>query len=165
MCALFGSSRDFNTMMGINYELINDIISQNVGYYKISLNDTKANLYGESLNKQYIGPVLLSCLIERGDFATTIEDGGLDRSRPVTFRFLRNMMVDANVYPEAGDVIMYNELYFQVENVNDNQMLVGKDNNYAYSDGLENFGGSVSYILTAYYTSGDKLGITQQIAY
>jgi hypothetical protein len=163
--ALFGSRNDFNTMMGINYELIKDVISQAVGYYKISLVDTKVNLYGEATSKQYIGPVLLNCLIERGDFSTDVKDQGLDRSRPVTFRFLRKMMVDANVYPEVGDVVMYNELYYQVDNVNSNQMLVGKDNNYAYEDGLENFGGNVSYILTCHYTSGDKLGINQTVPY
>ena len=163
--ALFGSTRDFNTMMGINYELIKDVISQAVGYYKISLVDTKVNLYGEATAKQYIGPVLLNCLIDRGDFATEMKDQGLDRSRAVSFRFLRNIMADANVYPETGDVIMYNELYYQVDNVNSNQMLVGKDSNYAYEQGLENFGGNVSYILTCHYTSGDKLGITQQIPY
>jgi len=163
--ALFGSSRDLNTMMGINYELVNDIISQQVGYYKVSLPDTRVNRYGESLEKQYIGPVLLNCLIDRGDFSTEFSDSGLDRSRAVTFRFIKNQMVDANVYPEAGDVVMYNELFYQVDNVNQNQMLVGKDNNYAYSDGLENFGGNISYILTCYYTSGDKLGIKQEVHY
>lgn len=163
--ALFGSNRDFSTMMGINYELIKDVISQAVGYYKISLVDTKVNLYGEATTKQFIGPVLLNCLIDRGDFATATKDQVYDRSRPVTFRFLRDIMREANVLPEAGDVIMYNELYYQVENVNSNQMLVGKDNNYAYEDGLENFGGNVSYILTTYYTSGDKLGITQTVTY
>lgn len=163
--ALFGSQNDFNTMMGINYELIKDVISQAVGYYKISLVDTKINLYGESLSKQYIGPVLLNCLIERGDFSTDVKDQVLDRSRPVTFRFLRSMMVDANVYPETGDIIMYNELYYQVDNVNSNQLFLGKNNAFSYENGLENFGGSTSYILTCHYTSGDKLGITQQIPY
>jgi hypothetical protein len=163
--ALFGSTRDFNTMMGVNYELIKDVISQAIGYYKISLVDTKVNLYGEATNKQYIGPVLLNCLIDRGDFSMDVKEQGLDRTRPVTFRFLRRMMVEANVYPEVGDVVMYNELYYQVDNVNSNQMLVGKDNNYAYEDGLENFGGNVSYILTCHYTSGDKLGINQTVPY
>ena len=163
--ALFGSNRDFNTMMGINYELIKDVISQAVGYYKVSLVDTDVNLYGEATSKQYIGPVLLNCLIDRGDFETSVKDQGLDRSRAVSFRFLKNIMVEANVYPETGDVIMYNELYYQVDNVNQNQMLVGKDNNYAYEQGLENFGGNVSYILTCHYASGDKLGLTQQIPY
>ena len=89
--ALFGSAKDFNTMMGINYELIKDVISQAVGYYKISLADTKVNLYGEATNKQYIGPVLLNCLIDRGDFSMDVKEQGLDRTRPVTFRFLRSM--------------------------------------------------------------------------
>lgn len=163
--ALFGSNRDFNTMMGVNYELIKDIISQAVGYYKISLVDTKINLYGEATAKQYIGPVLLNCLIERGNFETDYGEKGIDRSRPVTFRFLKNMMIEANVYPETGDIVMYNELFYQVDSVNQNQMLLGKDSNYAYEQGLENFGGNISYILTCHYTSGDKLGITQQIPY
>ena len=152
-------------MMGINYELIKEVISQAIGYYKISLVDTKVNLYGEAPEKQYIGPVLLNCLIERGDFSTDVKEQGLDRSRPVTFRFLRDMMVEANVYPETGDVIMYNELYYQVDNVNSNQLFLGKNDAFAYEDGLENFGGSTSYILTCHYTSGDKLGIQQIIPY
>jgi hypothetical protein len=74
--ALFGSTRDFNTMMGVNYELIKDVISQAIGYYKISLVDTKVNLYGEATNKQYIGPVLLNCLIDRGDFSMDVKEQG-----------------------------------------------------------------------------------------
>jgi hypothetical protein len=159
--AIFGGSRDIDTFKIMSKELINDIITQQIGYYKIVLNDTPANLYGESLTKNYIGPVLINCLIDRGDFDTSVQDQGPDRDRAVTFRFLKDMMVDANVVPEAGDVIMYNELYYQVDNVNTNQLIVGKDNNYAYSTGLQNYGDSYSYILTTHYTRGDKLGINQ----
>lgn len=159
--AIFGGSRDIDTFKIMSKELINDIITQQVGYYKIVLNDTPANLYGESLSKNYIGPVLINCLIERGDFDTTAQDQGIDRDRASTFRFLKDMIVEANIVPEIGDVIMYNELYYQVDNVNTNQLIVGKDNNYAYSAGLQNYGDSYSYILTTHYTRGDKLGITQ----
>jgi hypothetical protein len=161
--AIFGGSRDIDTFKIMSKELLNDIITQQIGYYKIVLNDTPANIYGESLTKNFIGPILINCIIERGDFDSSIEDQGLDRGRAVTFRFLKDMIVDANVVPEIGDVIMYNELYYQVDNVNTNQLIVGKDDNYAYSQGLENFGNSYSYILTTYYTRGDKLGITQVI--
>jgi hypothetical protein len=160
--AIFGGSRDIDTFKIMSKELINDIVSQQVGYYKVVLNDTPSNIYGESLNKNYIGPVLLNCLIERGDFAQNIEEYGPDRSRDVTFRFLKDTLVDANVYSEIGDVIMYNELYYQVNNVNSNQLILGKDNDYAYSEGLERFGNSYSIILTAHYTRADKLGILQQ---
>lgn len=160
--AIFGSLRDIDTFKIISKELVNDVISQQIGYYKAVLKDTVANVYGESLNKTFIGPVLINCLIERGDFTAPVDDFGPDVLRDVTFRFLRDDMVQANVYPEIGDVVMYNELYYQVDNVNENQLIVGKDNNYSYSDGLENFGNDYSIILTTHYTRGDKLGITQQ---
>jgi hypothetical protein len=161
--AIFGGSRDIDTFKIMSKELLNNIITQQIGYYKIVLNDTPANIYGESLTKNFIGPVLINCLIERGDFDSSIPDQGLDIDRAVTFRFLKDMIVDANIVPEIGDVIMYNELYYQVDNVNTNQLIVGKDDNYAYSEGLQNFGNSYSYILTTHYTRGDKLGITQVI--
>ena len=161
--AIFGGSRDVDTFKIMSKELINDIITQQIGYYKIVLNDTPANIYGESLSKNYIGPILINCIIERGDFESSIQDQGIDTERNVIFRFLKDSVVDANVVPEIGDVIMYNELYYQVNNVNTNQLIVGKDDNYAYSTGLQNYGNSYSYILTTHYTRGDKLGITQII--
>jgi hypothetical protein len=159
--ALFGSTRDVNLMKSVSREFMEDIVSQQVGYYKIMLDKTKANLYGESANKYYVGPVLVYCLIARQDFGVNQEQFGRDVNRPVDFRFLRDHLVDANIYPEVGDVIMYNELYYLVDNVNENQLIVGKDNAYAYSTGLENYGSSYSIILNTHYASGESLGITK----
>lgn len=163
--ALFGYSSDVDTFKTISKELVQDVISQQVGYYKIQLHDTDINFYGESLNKNYIGPVLLYCLIERGDFTTNVDELSFDRQRDVVFRFATDDLVNANVYPEVGDVIMYNELYYQVNNVNANQLIMGKDADYAYSEGLQNFGSnnSYSFILTCHYTRGEKIGITPVI--
>ena len=87
---------------------------------------------------------------------------GPDSRREVTFRFLKDDLVVANVVPETGDIIMYNELYYEVDNPNENQLIVGKDPAYAYSDGLQNFGSSFSIILNTHMTSPERLGITQQ---
>ena len=65
---LFGSNRDFDLLVGINRELLKDIIEQEIGYYTLSLNDTQANIYGEALEKIYLDPVKLNCLITRGDY-------------------------------------------------------------------------------------------------
>ena len=160
--ALFGSSRDITTFKSISSELVNDIISQQCGYYKVQLGDTVDNIYGEAAKKYYVGPVLLNCLIERGDFSFDQGDFGPDVKRPVTFRFLKDDMVTANVHAEPGDIIMYNEVYYQADNVNENQLIVGKDPDYTYSAGLENFGSSYSVVIVCHYTSPDALGITQQ---
>jgi hypothetical protein len=160
--AIFGSSRDVSTFKGIARELLENVISQEIGYYKYMLNDTTINVYGEGKERYYIGPVLINCLIERGDFSTATLEQSIDVKRPVTFRFLRDHLIDANVVPEIGDVVIYNELYYEVDNVNENQLILGKDNSYSYSNGLENFGSSFSIILTTHYTSADKLGINKQ---
>jgi hypothetical protein len=159
--ALFGRLRDIDVFKSMTRELVQDIISQQIGYYKVKLSDTKVNVYGEGVNKYYIGPVLLDCLIERGDYTWSKQDYGDDLARPMTFRFFKDHLVEANVYPEVGDVVMYNESYFEVDLLNENQLIVGKDNDYTYSEGLQRFGSSYSIIAQTHYVSPDVLGINQ----
>lgn len=159
--ALFGTRRDIGTFKGISRELVENVVSQNCGYYKVSLEDTAINVYGEAQNKYFIGPVLINCLIERGDYEFKKENFGIDVDRSVTFRFLKYHLVQANVVPEVGDAIMYNENFYQVDGINENQLIVGKDNDYAYENGLENFGDSYSIIVFTHLTSPDVLGIKQ----
>ncbi len=161
--AIFGSSRDISTFKLISRELVNDVISQQCGYYKPHLSTTQPNMYGENLLKSYIGPVLFNCLIERGDYTAPVDDFGVDIQRTVTFRILRDDMIDANVVSEVGDIIFYNELYYEVDNVNTNQLILGKDNQYSYSEGLENFGNNYSVVLECHMTRADRLNIVRVV--
>jgi len=61
--------------------------------------------------------------------------------------------------PEVGDIVMYNELYYESDNVNENQLIMGKDPDYSYSPGLQNFGSSFSIIVKAHMTTPERLGI------
>lgn len=160
--ALFGSVKDATMFLGVATEFVHNIATQQIGYYKVVLPDTQPNMYGEALVKSYIGPVLLDCLIVRGQFNTTIGDFGPDSIRDVEYRFLKNDLVVANVVPETGDVIMYNELYYEVDNTNENQFILGKDPEYAYSTGLNQFGSSFSIILFTHLTTPERLGIDIQ---
>lgn len=157
--ALFGTIRDVTMFKGVATELVHDVITQQIGYYKVLLPNTTPNVYGEALVKEYIGPVLLNCLIERGDYSTNNSDFGPDTRREVGFRFLKDDLIAANVVPEIGDIVMYNELYYETDNVNENQLILGKDPDYTYSEGLQNFGGSFSIILSTHLTSPERLGI------
>jgi hypothetical protein len=160
--AMFGSTRDVATFKIFTKEIVEDIVSQQVGYYKIKLNDTPVNIYGEALTKYFIGPVLIPVLIVRGDFSRTGTDYGPDTERSVDFRFFKDHLIEANIVPEVGDVVMYNEVYYEINNTNENQLVLGKDPDYSYSTPVEGFGQSYSIILTGHYTSPDKLGITKE---
>lgn len=160
--SLFGSSRDVATFKIFTKELVEDIVSQEVGYYKIQLSDTQPNVYGESMKKYFIGPVLIPCLIVRGDFGRQDTEYGPDATRTIDFRFFKDHLIEANVVPEVGDFVMYNEDYYEVDNVNENQLILGKNPDYQYSSGPSNFGQSYSIILTTHYSSPDKLGITNE---
>jgi hypothetical protein len=162
---LYGGSRDINMFKGVTKELLEDIIEQKCGYYKPQISENKVNLYGETTNKRWIGPVLIPCLIERGDFDWKTDDFGPDMDRSFKFKFFKDHLIDAHVVPEVGDALLWNEVYFEVNGVNENQLIVGKDNQYAYSSGandvnISNFGSSFSIILSAHLTRVEKLGIT-----
>jgi hypothetical protein len=157
--ALFGTLRDISVFKTVTRELLEDIITTQVGYYKVKLSDTPVNIYGEATNKYFIGPVLLNCLIERGDFGVNRTEFAIDVNRKSVFRFFKDHLQEADVFPEIGDVVMWNEHYFEVNNVNENQYIVGKDNDYSYSEGLQNYGNSLSIILETHYVSPDRLGI------
>ena len=159
---MFGSTRDVATFKIFTKEIVEDIVSQQIGYYKIKLSDTPVNIYGEALTKYYIGPVLIPTLIVRGEFTRQGTDYGPDTMRSVDFRFFKDHLIEADVVPEVGDVIMYNEAYYEVNNLNENQLILGKDPDYAYSTAVDNFGQSYSIILTCHYSSPDKLGIAKE---
>jgi hypothetical protein len=166
--ALFGSARDISLFRHINRELLWDIITQQCVFYQLKANETKVNIYGETAGARYYEePVLLNMLVERGDFSSPTDEFGVSSDRPMTFRFLRDDLVDANVLPEVGDIIMWYESYWEINNVNTNQLFVGKDPDYPYNKnplnpGLENFGYNVSIICTAIYIPADKVQITKE---
>ena len=156
---MFGNNRDISLFRSISREVVNDIIEQEIGYYKIDLNSTVSNLYGESEGKSYIGPILLKCLIGRSDQNTTSEDKGSDRFRNVRVSFLRDDLIPYSLVPEIGDVVMWNNDYYEVDNLIENQLVVGKDPSYAITDYLNEFGSSFSIIIEGHYTRIEKLNI------
>jgi len=159
--ALFGSRRDVLLINSINRELLPDIITQQVGYYKVSLGASTTNMYGEATDKFFIGPALLNCIITRGDQDWDAANGfGPDLNRTVSFAFFLEDLRDLQILPEVGDIIFWYENYYEIDGVVDNQYFVGKIPEYPYSEGLQNYGSSISVICSTHLVPADKLGIS-----
>lgn len=158
---IFGSNRDFNLLLGIQRELVHDVIEQEIIYRKLSLEDIHANIYGEALEKIYLSPVKLNCMITRGDQIIDIKEFGPDLGREASFAFIRRDLVDVSVVPEVGDVIEWHNDFYEVDTVRENQLFVGRDKSYNLTDYGSQFGTSVSLILDCHLTRADRLGITE----
>lgn len=167
--ALYGQMRDISMFRFVNRELMQKIISQQVAFYEYNATKTKVNMYGESSEGRYFAdPVLLFALIETTQFQNPVSDFGVDFKWDVQYRFLRDDLVEANIYPEPGDVIYFQDGYWEIDTVSTAQFFMGKDPEYPYLDDAGNnpyetdlgqFGYSVSVICSAHYVPSDRLNI------
>jgi len=122
------SPTDLKLMNSVNTELMNEIIENYVQIYKISPDATTTNIYGESAEngKVYYPGVEISALIEHPDTTNQDEGFGPDRIKVVKFRFHEGMCQEAGIYPEVGDMITWDDQYFEIENVVQEQHLGGQ---------------------------------------
>ena len=158
---LFGSNRDFDLLVNINRELLKDIVEQEILIYKLSIADTSTNLYGEALEKTYLEPVKLNCLITRGDQVIDINEFGPDLGREASFALLRRDLEDIQLVPEVGDIVMWHEDYYEVDRVKENQLFYGRNNNYNI-ERASGYGESISLVLDCHLTRADRVGIARQ---
>ena len=157
--ALFGGSRDISLFNSLGKELINDIIQSEVGYYKFVLEKTTANVYGESAGKMYYEPVRIACLIQREDQAWSSDDFGSDVDQSIGFRFLKQELRDINLVPEIGDILLFRNNFYEVDARVENQLIMGKDPDYAISTGANDFGNSHSIIIKTHLSRVEKLNL------
>lgn len=153
--ALFGGHRDMSLFRTLNKELINDIIDTEIYYYKIILDDTKRNLYGEGKDKVFYNPVKIPTLVDRTNAEQIFDEFGSSYTRNVNFYFLRDILVEKNVYPEVGDVIVWNDEQHIVDVTFTNQFFAGK--NPDTWDGGDSQGYNISIICETHVTRKTQL--------
>jgi len=175
--ALYGQARDISMFRYVNRELMHNIISQQCAFYQLQLNETIFNMYGESSEEKYYnGPFLLYTLIEIPDQTFPTNDMGVDFSWAPTFRFLRDDLTTGSlgysnltedIVPQVGDIILWQEAYYEVTNVNEAQYFVGKNPDYPNNPNpletdLDQFGYNTSIICNTVYVPADKVGLSKE---
>lgn len=123
----FVSQRDFNFFQHINRELLVDVVDVDVILYKIALETTAINIYGESAEKARYTGVELKALVKYPKVQTDTKDGfGVDVTQNVEFRFARKLLAEVETYPEPGDVVEYNGLFYEIDMTQDSQLIAGQ---------------------------------------
>lgn len=115
---LFGGPRDRALIRRVNKELMRRIIGIEVAVYKLALDEMTSNLYGESSEKYYYNPVRVHALVRPDDtLAVNNETGELDNGKTINIGFLKDELVDLGLVIEVSDIIVWDDGYYQVDNV------------------------------------------------
>jgi len=162
--ALFGSARDASLIRTINNELIVNFIDTEIEFYKLALDQTRENIYGESVSKQYYNAMRIPCLIQKDDKTIVGDDFGLDSQRTGIFAFSRDYLADRTIIMEIGDILNYDNEYYEIDKVSSSQYFRGTnpstDIGYTAGDRGE-FGYSVAVNVEAHVTQRNKLNLVE----
>ena len=168
---MFTRDRDWSLMRHLNRELMGNIVTQQCAIYQYQLEQTKVNLYGEASEEKYFdGPYLFNVFINRANQEYIENLEGIQFNQPIEFYFLRDDLVEKDIVPRVGDIILYEEAYFGVQSTIENQYWGGKNPEFPNNDsdgepnrlnpGLDRYGNNVSLLVSTYYIPADKLSLS-----
>jgi len=144
---LFNRRRDIKFFNSLNNELLNNIIQTPVTIYKIST-ESPENIYGESELKTYTKGLQIGALVTHDEQTTDASEGfGPLVDQSITIAFHREMIAARGFYPEVGDIVEWNEAYYEINGIVENQLIGGSTH--------KNF----SIVCTANMTQRDKLNL------
>ena len=125
--ALFGGIRDAKFLAAINSELLNSVVDTEIEFFKLLVASSESNIYGESESKSYYNSILIPCLITKETKTATMDDYGHSYTRTAQFGISRDILERASFFPEVGDIVFWDNEYYELDNVDANQYFAGKN--------------------------------------
>lgn len=116
----------------INRHLLEDFMGTTVIIFKSSP-ETTSNFYGESINKVYESGITIEAFIENDDASNNPAEYGPDYQQSINILFLRDMLAEVNLDPEEGDIIKWNDRFYEIDDRLENQ-LIGGDPTFSFSN-------------------------------
>lgn len=150
----FFNAKDLDFLKSIAEEVVDYVVEQTVVLFKVSVGETKTNLYGESLGKIWHAPANLMCIVDREPSNVVYEGFGADRQQSVEFRFNRQRLRESSYniprvrdingtlvpvgaiqneeygFPEIGDIILFDNAYYEIDNVRQSRLIGGSPEIY-----------------------------------
>ena len=123
----FVPQKEINVINSMNEELIDEIVGQSVDIYKVSIDETDDNIYGESSTKYFEQGFRVNCLLLYNE-PDVVDDGmGTEVHGTVEMYFQRANLASGslNFYPEVGDIVDWNNSYYEINGVTEPQLIAG----------------------------------------
>tara|TARA_Y100000593_G_C4141600_1_gene252544 strand:+ start:72 stop:545 length:474 start_codon:yes stop_codon:yes gene_type:complete len=126
----FIPQKEIDLIDSMNEELIDEIVGQSVDIYKVSIDETDENIYGESSTKYYEVGFRVNCLILFNEPEVEADEFGIDEKSDIEMYFQRNNLSSGslNFYPEAGDIVDWNDSYWEINGTTEPQLIAGNPN-------------------------------------
>ena len=91
--ALFGTQRDAKFMASINSEIMNQVVDTEIEFYKLIVEESNSNLYGESDKKSFYQSILIPALITKEGKNASQDDYGHSYTRTMQFAISRDTFI------------------------------------------------------------------------
>ena len=126
----FVPQKEIDLIDSMNEELIDEIVGQSVDIYKVSIDNTDENVYGESTTKYYEVGFRVNCLILFNEPEIVQDEFGADENSDIEIYFQRNNLSSGslNFYPEMGDIVDWNDHYWEINGTTEPQLIAGNPN-------------------------------------
>lgn len=127
---LFMGAKERDFAKQVNSELLERVVGQQILYFSLDIEHSNYHkLYGEAINKVYLPPIHVYCLIDLNEFETLTDSGGIDRIQTIVIHLhSRRITNDQNLQVQEGDVLLYGEQYFEVFDISYAQLVFGQIN-------------------------------------
>jgi len=162
---LFGSYRDSGLVLSVNRELLHGIISNEVAIYKLNLEQTQVNIYEESEQRSYDPAVRAYALVQLDTPLTDSSEAGLSFTRSATFGILKTDLIDSQLVVLEGDIIEYDNGYYEVDQVVDTVYWTGRNPSTVIGMTQDNWpihGYDISITVICHLTSTNSLHIVDR---
>ena len=123
----FMPQKEIDLIDTMNEELIDEIVGQSVDIYKVNIDNTEENVYGESTTKYYEVGFRVNCLILYNEPEIIQDEFGADENADIEMYFQRNNLSSGslNFYPEMGDIVDWNNHYWEINGTTEPQLIAG----------------------------------------
>lgn len=123
----FLGPKDIRFFQSINKEIIDWVIETDIILYKtVIIESNIEDIYGESVDRKFYAGIKFNCIINREDQTSFQTDFGQNMKQNIEIAMNRELLQQHNVIPTNGDILEWNNIYWEINNVEENQYLAGR---------------------------------------